>query len=156
MKLKNYLFNGFGFPVLFEEVPATRLRGELVPDLDFLKVTPDLIRYICTLQEFPLSGNQVKFFRHALNLSLREFAKVVGVTHQSVMRWEDQKNLPAKMEAHTEIVIRLLMLNKFNASKEQVLEVATNHVNAVAKLKAKTYKKFQPLLFSDTKATLTR
>lgn len=147
MKLKNYTFNGFGFPVIFDELPAVRLRGELVPDVDFSKFSADLIKHICISQDFPLSGNQVKFFRHSLNLSMREFAKVVGVRHQSIMRWESAGHLPAKMEAPTEIVLRLLMLNKFKGTHKQVLEVAIRQVQDVAKLKATTYKKFEPVRY---------
>ena len=152
MKLKNYVFNGFGFPVIFDELPALRLRGELVPNVDFSKFSADLIKYICTSQEFPLSGNQVKFFRHSLNLSMREFAKIVGVRHQSIMRWENNGHLPAKMEAPTEIVLRLLMLNKFKGTNKQVLEVAIKHVQGVAKLKATSYKKFVPVRYLDSLA----
>lgn len=150
MKIKNYIFHGFGFPVIFDELPAIRLRGELVPDVDFSKFSTDLIKHICTKQEFPLSGNQVKFFRYSLNLSMREFAKLVGVRHQSIMRWESNDHLPAKMEAPTEIVLRLLMLNKFKGTHKQVLEVAIKQVQGVAKLKATTYKKFEPVRYIDS------
>ena len=43
MKIKNYKWNGFGFPVIFEEIPAVKLRGEIVPDVDFGKLIPDVI-----------------------------------------------------------------------------------------------------------------
>jgi transcriptional regulator with XRE-family HTH domain len=144
MKLKNYLWNGFGFPVIFEELPAIKLRGELVPDIDFSKVAPDLIKFICSDQDVPLSGNQIKFFRHALNLSMRDFAKLIGVTHQSLMRWENRKNHPAKIEAHIEIVLRILMLKRFDGNNEEILEAA-NQVEGVAKLKSATYKQFKPV-----------
>ena len=144
MKIKNYLWNGFGFPVIFEELPAIKLRGELVPDIDFSKVAPDLIKFICSEQELPLSGNQIKFFRHALNFSMRDFAKLIGVTHQSLMRWENRKNHPAKIEAHIEIVLRILMLKRFDGNKNEILE-ATNQVECVGKLKSATYKKFTPV-----------
>lgn len=144
MKIKNYLWNGFGFPVIFEELPAIKLRGELVPDIDFSKVAPDLIKFICSEQELPLSGNQVKFFRHALNFSMRDYAKLIGVTHVSLMRWEKRKNHPAKIEAHIEIVLRILMLKKFEGNKTEILEAATQ-VEGVAKLKAATYKQFKPV-----------
>lgn len=144
MKIKNYLWNGFGFPVIFEELPAIKLRGEQVPDIDFSKVAPDLIKFICSEQELPLSGNQIKFFRHALNFSMRDFAKLIGVTHQSLMRWENRKNHPAKIEAHIEIVLRILMLKRFDGNKNEILE-ATNQVESVGRLKSATYKKFTPV-----------
>ena len=144
MKLKNHLWNGFGFPVIFEEVPAIKLRGELIPDLDFEKVAPEIIKLICSEQELPLSGNQVKFFRHSLGLSMREFAKIIGVTHQSLMRWEDRKNHPAKLDASTEIVLRILMIKKFDGNQKEILEAA-NQVESVSQLKSATYKKFTPV-----------
>lgn len=149
MKLKNYLWNGFGFPVIFDEIPAIKLRGELVPDIDFAKLAPELIKFICTEQEIPLNGNQVKFFRHSLNLSLRDFAKFVGVTHQSVMRWEKQKNLPAKIDAHTEIVLRIQMLKRFHGEEKEILEAA-NQVEDVSRLKTSTYKRFEPVRVPET------
>ncbi len=149
MKLKNYLWNGFGFPVIFVELPAIKLRGELIPDVDFNKIAPDIIKFICTEQIFPLSGNQVKFFRHVLGFSLRDFAKLVGVTHQSLMRWESKKNHPAKIEAHIEIVLRILMLRKFDGKSKQILD-ATHQVEDVSKLKVATYKHFAPLMVPES------
>ncbi|MBY0554925.1 helix-turn-helix transcriptional regulator [bacterium] len=144
MKLKNYTWNGFGFPVIFEELPAVKLRGELVPDIDFTKMAPEIIKFICADQDIQLSGNQVKFFRHSLNLSMRDFAKLVGVTHVSLNRWEKQKNHPAKIDAHTEIVLRIIMLKKFGSNDKQILS-ATNQVEHVKELKEATYKQFKPL-----------
>ena len=144
MKLKNYLFEGFGFPVIFKELPAIKLRGEIIPDIDFSLIAPALIKFICMQQAEPLSGYQVRFFRSALGLTIRDFAKLVGVRHPSVIRWEKHKNHSAQIEAHIEIVIRILMIKKFDGDKEEILEVM-KHVEGVEKLKTCRYKKFQPV-----------
>lgn len=144
MKLKNYKWNGFGFPVIFAELPAAKIRGELVPDVDWTEVGRVLMTFICTQQEVPLSGSQIRFIRHGFQMSLREFAKFVGVKHQSVMRWEERKNQPAKVEAHIEIVLRIKVLRGLDANEEQI-EDAFDQVDDVARFQASTYKTFRPL-----------
>ena len=144
MKLKNYLWNGFGFPVIFAELPAVKLRGELIPDVNWTRIGEALIKFICILQEFPLSGNQVKFIRNSFGMSLREFSKFIGVKHQSLMRWEKRKNHPAGIEAHIEIVLRLKVLRKVGIENSQINE-AIDHVEDVEKFKSATYKSFKPI-----------
>lgn len=122
MKIKNYRFEGFGFPVIFDELPAVKIRGELIPDVDFDKYAKPLIEDICARQDMPLSGNQIKFIRNYFGMSLREFAKMLNVTHQSVMRWEDRANATAKIDVHTELVLRLLVLKK-NKCRMKTIEL---------------------------------
>ncbi|WP_415063739.1 helix-turn-helix domain-containing protein [Bdellovibrio sp.] len=118
MKIKNYRFEGFGFPVIFDELPAVKVRGELVPDVDFDKYAKPLIEHICARQGVPLSGNQVKFIRNYFGMSLREFAKMLNVTHQSVMRWEDFTISAAHIDVNTEIVFRLIILKQLGSAKD--------------------------------------
>ncbi|HEY1079035.1 MAG TPA: hypothetical protein VGE46_03025 [Bdellovibrio sp.] len=123
MKIKNFRFEGFGFPVIFDELPAIKVRGELVPDVDFNKYAKPLIEHICARQDVPLSGNQVKFIRHYFGKSLREFAKMLNVTHQSIMRWENQKNLAAQIDVNTEIVVRIKILKAINSKSDYILHL---------------------------------
>lgn len=115
MKIKNYRFEGFGFPVIFDELPAVKIRGELVPDVDFDKYAKPLIEHICARQDVPLSGNQVKFIRNYFGMSLREFAKMLNVTHQSVMRWEGHLYSAARVDVNTEIVLRLIVVKRLKS-----------------------------------------
>lgn len=117
MKIKNYRFEGFGFPVIFDELPAVKVRGELVPDVDFDKYAKPLIEHICARQDVPLSGNQVKFIRNYFGMSLREFARMLNVTHQSVMRWEEAAFTGANMSSSTELLIRIVVLKRIGCKK---------------------------------------
>lgn len=129
MKIKNYRFEGFGFPVIFDELPAVKVRGELVPDVDFDKYAKPLIEHICAYQNVPLSGNQVKFVRNYFGMSLREFAKMLNVTHQSVMRWELHFSSAAHIDVNTEIVLRIIIakrLNSKNSTLDRILEQIEN------------------------------
>jgi transcriptional regulator with XRE-family HTH domain len=146
MKIKNYQWNGYGFPVIFSELPAVRLRGELVPDVDFNLLAKPLIKIICAKQPIPFSGNQVKFIRHHLGMSMREFAQFMDVTHQSVMRWEKKAKSAARIDINTEIVMRLRILKTLKSDAQSIEEVVEK-VNDVEKLKptANYVQKFKPI-----------
>lgn len=123
MKIKNYQWNGFGFPVIFSELPAVKLQDELVPDVDFSQFAKPLIQIMCAKQLAPFSGNQVKFIRHHLQMSLRDFAKFMNVTHQSVMRWENKSKSAARIDVNMEIVLRLKILKKLGSDAVAIEEV---------------------------------
>lgn len=146
MKIKNYHWNGFGFPVVFSELRAIKLRGELIPDVDLSQFAEPLVQIICAKQAVPLSGNQVKFIRNHLKMSLREFAKFVAVTHQSVMRWEKKGKAAARIDINTEIVMRLKVLKELNSGAQAINE-AVDRVQHTEDLKpAVDYvKKFEPV-----------
>lgn len=146
MKIKNYEWNGFGFPIVFEELPAIRVRGELVPDVDWEMLVRPVVQLICTSQDVSFSGNQVKLVRHCLGMNLRNFAKFVGVTHQSVMRWEERGKSSARISAHTEIVTRIKILKALKSSPAEINK-AIEKVEHVGK--PQNYRQIQPLLFSN-------
>lgn len=143
MKIKNYEWNGFGFPLIFEELPAVKLRGELVPDVDFNAFAKPVIQFICANQEIPLSGNQVKFIRMHLGMTLRQFAEFVGVRHQSVMRWEEKGKSAANVDAHIEFVLRLKVLKKLD-SKAENIKTMIERVEQVETFKKSTYRSMVP------------
>lgn len=143
-KIKNYEWNGFGFPVIFDELPAVKLRGELVPDVDFQELAAPLIQFICTTQDSAFSGNQVKFIRMHFNMSLRDFAEFMGVTHQSVMRWEKKEKASAHMGAHVEFFMKVRILRKLH-SKKALLETAMERTEDASSAKQPNYKIQKPL-----------
>ncbi|RVU40975.1 hypothetical protein EA187_19535 [Lujinxingia sediminis] len=55
----------------------------------------------------PLTGNEIRFIRQQLDLTLKAFASFCEVSsHQAVMQWESRGDEPAKMNRATEIVLR--------------------------------------------------
>ena len=151
MKIKNYQWNGFGFPVVFSELPGIKIRGELLPDVDLNQFAKTLVKIICAKQPVPLSGNQVKFIRNYFNMSLREFAKFMNVTHQSVMRWEQRTKAAARIDINTEIVMRLRVLKELNSDAQTIDEVIEK-IKHTEELKPKSdyVKKFQPIRVSES------
>lgn len=145
MKIKNYEWNGFGFPIIFDELPAIKMKGELVPDVDWAEVATPLIQFICTSQDLPFSGNQIKFIRHHLNMTLREFATFVGVTHQSVMRWEEREKSSAHIDENTEIIFRIKILKKLHSDKGTINKIIEKVGESSNLGKLANYKAFKPL-----------
>ena len=145
MTLKNYEWNGFGFPIVFDELPAIKIKDEIVPDVDWVEVAIPLIRFICSSQDLPFSGNQIKFIRHHFGMSLREFAGFVGVTHQSVMRWEEHDKSSAHVDENTEIIFRIKVLKKLQSGKKSIDKIIDKIGLITVTSKSHKYKVFKPL-----------
>lgn len=104
--VKNYTYNGLGFPVLLHNVEMVRLGGKLHPKIDVRK-TADLAIESLVSQNSRLTGNQIKFIRTYFSMSLREFSGVVNESHMAVKKWEDFGSEPTKMDRNIEIMLRL-------------------------------------------------
>jgi len=124
--LKNYEFHGFGFPVIFDSVPGIEVDGEMLPKVDWKKVGYLVVREICQGQRSALSGNQVKFIRTQLDMSMRDFAKWLGVVHGSVSEWEKKKSKKANMDPHKEFVLRIKTLLR---ADEWLRKNSVKHLN---------------------------
>ena len=142
--IKNYQWNGFGFPIIFEKLPAIKVRGELIPDINFDELASPIIQFICIKQDFCFSGNQIKFIRHYLKMTLRDFANFIGVTHQSVMRWEEKAKASAHMGAHVEFVMKIKVLKALH-STSKIINKAVETIDSVDNVKSSSYRNSKPL-----------
>ena len=107
---KQFVDEGFGFPVVLNNVPMIKLRGVWTPDIDYNRLAKMVLE---TLAEHParLTGNEVKFVRHWFEMTLQQFADRFGVTHPAVIKWERQASHPANMAWGTEKDLRLFILD---------------------------------------------
>lgn len=115
---KRFLYDGLGFPILLVDVPVREIRGVVVPDINYNTLQKSVLEKL-TLQPFPLTGNQVRFIRQYLGLTLKAFAEHFGVTHPAVMKWEKAKNKIAKITPSTELYIRLFILEFLKVNNEK-------------------------------------
>ena len=104
--MKNYIYDGLGFPVKLHNVEMVKLDNEYHPKIDVRKIADSVIQSL-VLQKSRLTGNQIKFIRTYFSLSLREFAKVVNESHMAVKKWENFQNESTKMDKNIEIMLRL-------------------------------------------------
>lgn len=94
-----YLLSGF------KRVPAEDGEDIVIQNMD------DLHKAIAlNLAQFKkaLSGKEIRFLRHEMDLTQSQLGQVLGVTDQSVARWEKKKGEPIPGPA--ELVLRLLYL----------------------------------------------
>jgi len=104
--VKNYIYRELGFPIELHDVEMVFFDGEFHPKIDVRK-TADLAIKSLVSQKARLTGNQIKFIRVYLSMSLREFAKIVNESHMAVKKWEDFKDKPTNMDRNIEIMLRL-------------------------------------------------
>ena len=110
--VKNYLYEGLGFPVELESAEIKYIDGEWYPIIDVKTVADDVIEKLAN-QEARLTGDQVKFIRSYYSMPLREFGeKVVHESHMAVSKWEKRANLPTNMNSNTEHELRLYIIEK--------------------------------------------
>ena len=107
--VKEYTYNGLGFPIVLKNTPATEVRCELVPDIDFNELQKSVLFFLC-YKESPITGNEVKFIRKYFRMTSTEFGAEFGCTHAAVLQWEKFGNRFAKIEPATDICIRLFGL----------------------------------------------
>ena len=82
-----------------------------------------------------LSGKEIRFIRHTLDLSQTSLAKILGVSYQSVLRWETEKGTIQRTE---DLFLKTLFLVYLNNSKGKVIY---DKINELADLDAEDVKK---------------
>ncbi len=108
---KTYIYNGFGFPIVLQDVPMVEVRGIWTPEVNYNILQKVVLLALCH-QSTTLSGNQVRFMRKYFNMTLDVFAKKFGVTHAAVLKWEKKGDNPAKILTGYEKEIRLFVLDQ--------------------------------------------
>ena len=109
-KMKEMRFEGFGFPVVLHNVPMKFVLGEWCYDFRLNELQKCVLFLLCR-KAAPLTGAEVRFIRKYLEMTKSDFAKIGGVTHAAVAKWENYENANAKMGPATETCIRLFALD---------------------------------------------
>lgn len=109
--IKNYIYEGLGFPVELHNIKMVKVGDEYHPQIDVRKIADSVIHSL-VLQKSRLTGNQIKFIRTYFSMSLREFAKVVNESHTAIQKWENFQNESTNMDKNIEIVLRLHIFDR--------------------------------------------
>jgi DNA-binding transcriptional regulator YiaG len=133
-------FNGFGFPVILLNVPVKVEYGDEVPDINFKRIQEQLFHALL-LKPSRLSGAEVKFLRHHLELTQDQFGKILKVERSLISKWEGKDLKVTGMSTHIEIFLRLKLtkLKDQNIDRDfAVIEpaTATKSVGKPVELKA--------------------
>jgi DNA-binding transcriptional regulator YiaG len=128
--MASVLFKELGFPILLINSPMIRVRGELVPDVNF----KDLQRAVfCLLVVKPsrLSGAEIRFVRKYLRLRQSDLAEVLNMANHSVVsQWESREDEPAGMDYNTEVLLRIWMAARAG-QEDRVIELLESRLKAL-------------------------
>lgn len=104
--VKSHTFRGYGFPVAVSNAPMVRIGGEWTLDVD-LHELERAIAHTLLVVPWPLRGAEVHFIRAYLRLTMEGLARVLGVSHAAVVKWEKRAGKPAGMKWGNEALLRL-------------------------------------------------
>lgn len=104
-----YPYFGLGFEVRLINVNLIQIENEWVPDLDF-NLLEEHMSYAVPFKPDKLAGNEVRFLRRHLGLTLDDLAAKLGVTRQGVIKWEKTGDRPTNMNLATEKLFRMITL----------------------------------------------
>ena len=116
-RVKRFVYEGLGFPVIFLNVKLVKKRDIWTPAVDYNKLQKEVLLAL-THKPVALMGNEVHFIRTYFEMTLESFGKHFGVTHVAVLTWEKMGNKPAKINPTTELCIRLFILEKLNMNNQ--------------------------------------
>lgn len=108
--LPEYQTSALGFPIIIRNLLMVKRLGHWCPEINWKFLSQIAITAMMT-KPARLTGGEVKFIRTYFNMSLREFATLIQVSHTVVKKWEDKFDKPTDMIAPTEKLIRLHILN---------------------------------------------
>jgi DNA-binding transcriptional regulator YiaG len=109
---KSYIDYGFGFAVQVLNAPLKKIEGDWVLDFNFEKYEKTVL-FSLALKPTRLTGNEVKFIRHYLEMDLKVFGKRFGnVAHSAVIKWEKLEDESTNMNWATEKDIRLAIVDR--------------------------------------------
>jgi DNA-binding transcriptional regulator YiaG len=127
-----YLSNGFEF------IKTPRGRAVSINNIDGLHKA--IGKFLITSKK-ELNGEDIRFLRHELLMSQKTLAHLLGVTEQSVLRWENGKTTIPKP---SETLLRLLYhdhLHNRENSLSRMLKAIANMENELSET---------PIYFKDT------
>jgi DNA-binding XRE family transcriptional regulator len=116
-KVKRFIYEGLGFPVVLINVSLVKKREIWTPAIDYNKLQKGVLVAL-TQKPTALTGHEIHFIRTYFEMTLENFGKHFGVTHAAVLNWEKMGDKWAKMNPTTELCIRLLILEKLNMSNQ--------------------------------------
>lgn len=114
-KKETFIYKGLGFPIKLVNVPMRKVFGEWIIDIDF-NILQTVALHMLAKKPAALSGGEIRFIIDYLELSTREFAKLFGVSHAAVLKWEKEES---KMNPSTEIYLRLYLFNYLKVTDKE-------------------------------------
>ncbi len=116
-KIATFIFEGLGFPIKLIHVPLRKVYGEWVLDIN-LKQFQITVLHMLARKPTRLTGDELRFIRHFLEKSTRDFAKLFSVSHAALVKWENNET---QMSFCTEVYVRLYILHYLKVNSKEFM-----------------------------------
>lgn len=115
-KRDTFIYEGLGFPIRLINVPMRKVLGnEWAIDINF-NILQKVVLHMLAIKPTLLTGCELRFIIDYFEMSFRDFAKLFGVSHAAVVKWEKEES---KMNPSTEVYLRLYILNYLQVSDRE-------------------------------------
>lgn len=114
-KRKTFIYRGLGIPVKLVNAPMKKAAGEWCIDINMNRLMRIVLEAIIH-KSSSLTGDELRYIRKHLQMSMAEFGKIFGVTHVAVLKWEDEQN---RISPALELCVRLYVLNRLQAKDKE-------------------------------------
>lgn len=114
-KRETLIYEGLGFPIRLVNAPLKRIYGEWAFDFS-MGVFQKTVLHMLAMKPSPLKGKELRFIIDYFEMSYRDFAKIFGVSHVAVVKWEKEQS---SMHPSTEIYLRLYILNYLKVTDKE-------------------------------------
>jgi DNA-binding transcriptional regulator YiaG len=114
-KRTTFIYEGLGFPIRLVNAPLKKVYGEWTFDFS-MGIFQKVVLHMLAMKTSPLTGKELRFIIDYFEMSYRDFAKIFGVSHVAVVKWEKEKS---KMNRSTEIYLRLYILNYLKVTDKE-------------------------------------
>lgn len=125
------IYTGLGFPIRLINAPIRKVYGKWTFDFS-MGIFQEAVSHILATKAFPLTGPELRFIIDYFELSYRDFAKLLNVSHAAVVKWEKEKS---KMNPHTEVFLRLYILDHLNVTdkefRKRYLELSQHNLSDI-------------------------
>lgn len=88
--VRQYVYEGLGFPIILRNIKVFKSRGLWVPDVDYNELQAEVAKNIATHLHC-ITGNQLRFLRLHLGYNAYGLAMKMGVHPSQICRWEKAK-----------------------------------------------------------------
>lgn len=114
-KNDTFIYEGLGFPIRLVNVPLRRVCGEWVFDFS-MGIFQKAVLNMIARKASPITGSELRFIIDYFEMSYRDFAKICGVSHVAVVKWEKDKS---RMNPSTEVYIRFYILDYLKVTDKE-------------------------------------
>lgn len=114
-KTSTFVYEGLGIPVKLINVPMKKILGEWFIDVN-METLQRVVLEALIHKPFSLTGEELRYIRHYMEMSCADFGKILGVSHVAVVKWENEKN---GISPALELYLRLHMMSYLRAKDKE-------------------------------------